>query len=106
LIREISARRKRLPNGKTYWLALERDIDKDTNGVTVIRRQRTANEQEAKKLAQKWQEEYNREKKAGTGFNGENFDSAIATTNIPTDQADLEDLIKAKNRRPETSMAT
>jgi hypothetical protein len=52
-----------LPGGRKVWMAIERQIDQATGEVTVKRKQATANETEALRIAQQWQGEYNVKKK-------------------------------------------
>jgi hypothetical protein len=50
-------------NGERQWWAMEREIDKATGEVTVLRRQNAAGEAEAACIAKEWLQEYEREKK-------------------------------------------
>src|SRR5271157_1091301 len=63
VIAEESVRSRLGPNGEKQWWALEREIDKATGEVTVLRRQDAADEAEATRIAKKWLQEYETEKK-------------------------------------------
>jgi hypothetical protein len=63
LVTEQSARRRLGQNGEKQWWALEREIDKATGEVTVLRRQDAADEGEATRVAKQWLQEYQRRKK-------------------------------------------
>jgi hypothetical protein len=63
IINEISVRFRTGSNGKKEWWAFEREIDKATGEVTVLRKYQAKDECEAKKYAEQWLEEYNAEKK-------------------------------------------
>lgn len=58
-----AAEKMTLPGGRKVWMAIERQIDQATGEVTVKRKQATANETEASRIAQQWQGEYNVKKK-------------------------------------------
>jgi|GEM_PF-2696880 len=72
---EQSVRYRLRKNGKKEWWALEREIDKATGEVTVLRRQDAANEAEATRIAKQWLQEYEQEKKK--------YSDAIAKSNTP-----------------------
>lgn len=65
VITEQSARFRPGKNGKDRWFVLEREIDRATGEVTVLRRQDAANEMEAVRTIEKWRREYEQRKKRG-----------------------------------------
>jgi hypothetical protein len=77
IITEHSAGIMSLPGGKKVWMAREREIDKATGKSTVKRKQATANEADARRIAQQWLAEYNAEKK-------KHFDSLAKSNALPT----------------------
>ena len=96
LVREILVRKAKPPRRRRLWLALERDIDQDTNEVTVIRRKEVRTEQEARRLAQQWQWEYEQEKKAAQASMAKSITPPPPPRTLPLTRHDLEDLAKAK----------
>ena len=62
-IREQSVRSRVGKNGQKEWWALEREIDKATGRVTVLRRQDAADEAGATRILKQWLEEYQRKQK-------------------------------------------
>lgn len=62
LIREQSVRHRLAIDGQKIWYALERDIDKATGEVKVIRRVETDSEQKAIQIAKEWLHEYELQK--------------------------------------------
>jgi hypothetical protein len=75
LVTEQSVRSRLGQNGEKQWWALEREIDKATGEVTVLRRQDAADEAEATRIVKHWLQEYQRRKK-------KHFD-AIGEPNTP-----------------------
>ena len=75
LVTEQSVRSRLGQNGEKQWWALEREIDKATGEVTVLRRQDAADEAEATRVAKQWLQEYQRRKE-------EHFD-ASGKSNAP-----------------------
>jgi hypothetical protein len=63
LVTEQSVRSRLGQNGEKQWWALEREIDKATGEVTVLRRQDAADKAEATRVAKQWLQEYQRRKK-------------------------------------------
>jgi len=87
---------KKLPDGRTLWVAYERETDEDTLEVTLIRRNETYEEAEAHSLAKAWLAEYHSKKQA--------YFDAVAKSVTPPAPAnckkltkqEIEDLGKAK----------
>jgi hypothetical protein len=77
IITEHAAGEMSLPGGKKVWMAREREIDKATGKVTVKRKQATANEADARRIAQQWLAEYNVEK-------NKYFDAVAKSKVLPT----------------------
>jgi hypothetical protein len=75
VITEQSARSRLGKNGEKQWWALEREIDKATGEVTVLRLQNAADEAEATSIAKKWLREYKSEK--------QKYFDAIKKSNTP-----------------------
>ena len=63
VITEQSARFRPGKNGKDRWFVLEREIDRATGEVTVLRRQDAANETEAVRTTEEWRREHDQRKK-------------------------------------------
>jgi hypothetical protein len=76
---EIGAYSRPVPNGGREWWAWEREIDKATGEIKVLRRQDASSEVEATQIAQKWQQEYNEKKNR--------CDNAAAKSKIPAPPA-------------------
>ena len=96
IINEIGVACKTLPNGQKLWLAYERETDKDTLEVTVIRRKETFNQQEADSLAKGWLNEYNQKKKAYFDSIAKSVAPLPPPRAAPLTKSDMEDLEKAK----------
>lgn len=82
--------------GKRVWLALERNIDKATGEITMIRRQEVANEQEALRLAKQWQQEYEREKKKSFDAMEKSVTPPPPSRAVQLTKNDMENLAEAK----------
>ncbi|MDQ6631130.1 MAG: hypothetical protein M3Y82_05160 [Verrucomicrobiota bacterium] len=93
---EIGVLHKILPSGKKLWLAFEREIDKDTLEVEVIRRKETKTEGEADFLAKGWLGEYNQKKKAHFDAIGKSPTPLPPVHCSPLTKSDIEDFGKAK----------
>ncbi|MEI9862958.1 MAG: hypothetical protein WDN00_00035 [Limisphaerales bacterium] len=74
-ITEQSVRYRVGKNGEREWWVLEREIDKATGEVTVLRRQDAANEEGATLVAKQWLQEYEQKEKK--------YFDAIAKSNTP-----------------------
>lgn len=74
-VTEISVRYRNGKDGKRQWGASEREIDKATGEVTVLRRQIATDETEAKRLAHQWQQEYEGKKNE--------FVNSVAKSGVP-----------------------
>jgi hypothetical protein len=75
VITEHSVRSRPGKKGKRQWQASEREIDKATGEVNVLRRLDAADEAQANRTAEKWLQEYEQEKKK--------YLDTIATPNAP-----------------------
>ena len=75
VITEQSVRSRSGGKDKRIWYALEREIDKATGEVAVLRRQDAADEADATRIAKQWLREYEQEKKL--------YFDAVAKSNAP-----------------------
>jgi len=75
LTTELSVRSRIGEDGNRQWWVLEREIDKATGEVTVLRRQDAANKKEANRIADIWHQETEQKKK--------NYFDSIATSHTP-----------------------
>ncbi len=76
VITEQSVRSRPGKNGKKRWFALEREIDKATGEVNVLRRQDAKDQAEATSVAKQWLGEYEKRRKE--------YFNAIAKPNAPS----------------------
>lgn len=75
VITEQSVRNRAGNKGRRIWYALEREIDKATGEVVVLRRQDAGDEADATRIAKQWLAEYEEEKKC--------YFDAVAKSNTP-----------------------
>jgi len=73
---ELSVRYRTGKDGDKQWWVLERDIDKATGEVTVLRRQDAADEAEANRIADQWQQESDQKRE-------KHFDAVAKTNTLP-----------------------
>jgi len=88
VITEQSVRSRPGKNGEKQWWALEREIDKATGEVTVLRRHDAVDEAEATHTAKQWLQEYEQEKK-------KHFE-AVAKSNTPPPPARCKPLTQSE----------
>ncbi len=72
---ELSVRYRTGKDGNKHWWVLERDIDKATGEVTVLRRKDAVDEAEAKRIADQWHQETKQERK--------NYFDSVAKSHTP-----------------------
>jgi len=95
-VTEIGSWYKTLPDGKKLWVAMERETDKDTLEVKVLRRKETESEGEAIFWAKKWQEEYDQKKNAHLDSINKSVTPPPPPRCLPLTKSDIQDLGNAK----------
>ncbi len=92
---ELSVRYRNGKDGNKQWWVLERDIDKATGEVTVLRRQDAVDEAEANRIADQWHQETEQKKKHYFESTAKSHTPPPPARCLPLTQVELKDDLPA-----------